>query len=74
LVQVVAFANPEWQLVRYLEVAEQSGWQEFGLSLLHDEEDGRLWRAVPNRKWHATSRGETGGAREVILFHRLRAL
>ena len=71
LVQVVAFANPEWQLARYLEVADQSGWQEFGLSTLGSEEDGRLWRSVPNRKWHATSRGKTGGAREVVLFHRL---
>lgn len=71
LVQVVAFASPEWQLARYLEVAEQSGWQEFGLSELSGQEDGRLWRAVPNRKWHATSRGQTGGAREVVLFHRI---
>ncbi|KQT33662.1 hypothetical protein ASG29_06530 [Sphingomonas sp. Leaf412] len=73
LVQVVAFADPEWQLARYLEVADRSGWQEFGLSTLAGEEDGRLWRSVPNRKWHATSRGQTGGAREVVLFHRLRA-
>lgn len=72
LVQVVAFANPEWQLPRYLKVAEQSGWQELGLTELLGEEDGRLWRTVPNRKWHATSRGQTGGAREVVLFHRLR--
>jgi hypothetical protein len=27
---------------------------------------------VPNRKWHANSRGQTGGAREVVLFHTLR--
>lgn len=72
LVQVVAFAQPDWQLARYLEVAQQSGWQEFGLAELADEEDGRLWRSVPNRKWHATSHGQTGGAREVVLFHRLR--
>ncbi len=72
LVQVVAFANPEWQLARYLEVAEHAGWQEFGLTELLTEQDGRLWRSVPNRKWHANSRGQTGGAREVVLFHRLR--
>lgn len=72
LVQVVAFAQPDWQLARYLEVAGQSGWQEFGLPELVDEEDGRLWRTVPSRKWHATSKGQTGGAREVVLFHRLR--
>lgn len=34
LVQVVAFANPEWQLSRYLEVAKNSGWQELGLASL----------------------------------------
>ncbi|MEO3433216.1 DNA methyltransferase [Inquilinus sp. CAU 1745] len=72
LVQIVAFANPEWQLARYLSVASDAGWEEFGLSTLRGGEDGRLWRAVPNRKWHATSRGQTGGAREVVLFHRLR--
>jgi hypothetical protein len=72
LVQVVAFSQRDWQLSRYLEVAEQAGWQEFGLPELIDEEDGRLWRAVPSRKWHATSKGQTGGAREVVLFHRLR--
>lgn len=71
LVQVVAFANPEWQLKRYLEVASESGWRELRLSVLNREEDGRLWRTVPNRKWHANSRGQTGGAREVVLFHQL---
>jgi len=74
LIQVVAFANPEWQFARYLDVARQSGWQEFGLTQLAGKEDGRLWRTVPNRKWHATSRGQTGGAREVVLFHRLKPL
>lgn len=72
LVQVVAFADPDWQLSRYLEVAEESGWQELGLTRLINENDGRLWRNVPNRKWHATRQGQTGGAREVVLFHRLR--
>jgi DNA methylase len=71
LVQVVAFAKPEWQLPRYLEVASCAGWEEFSLSLLQGEADGRLWRAVPNRKWHANRKGLTGGAREVVLFHRL---
>lgn len=71
LVQVVAFAEPEWQLARYLSVAAEAGWEEVKLSALGEQEDGRLWRAVPNRKWHATSRGKTGGAREVVLLHRL---
>ncbi len=71
LVQVVAFAEPEWQLDRYLSVTADAGWEESKLSVLQDENDGRLWRAVPNRKWHANARGKTGGAREVVLFHRL---
>lgn len=71
LMQVVAFAQPEWQLERYLEVAAEAGWEERGLPALRGEEDGRLWRAVPNRKWHANSRGKTGAAREVVLIHRL---
>jgi hypothetical protein len=70
LVQVVAFANPEWQLARYLAVAAEAGWEELGLSTLQDD-GGRLWRTVPNRKWHASTRGQTGGAREVVLFHKL---
>lgn len=71
LVQVVAFAEPEWQLDRYLSVAADAGWEELFLPLLRGEQDGRLWRSVPNRKWHATRRGQTGGSREVVLFHRL---
>lgn len=71
LVQIVAFAEPEWQLEKYLSVAADAGWEEFRLSELRAEGDGRLWRDVPNRKWHANARGKTGGAREVVLFHRL---
>ncbi|MEQ1519083.1 MAG: DNA methyltransferase [Usitatibacteraceae bacterium] len=74
LVQVVAFAEPDWQLDRYLSVAANAGWEELFLPLLRDEEDGRLWRSVPNRKWHAVRRGQTGGSREVVLFHRLRQM
>jgi DNA methylase len=70
LIQVVAFAQPQWQLPAYLATAGNAGWTEIGLRSLQLEGDGRLWRAVPNRKWHANRRGETGGAREVVLFHR----
>jgi hypothetical protein len=70
LVQVVAFAQPEWQLARYLDTAASAGWRELQLPLLAGHEDGRLWRTVPNRKWYADQRGVTPGAREVVLFHR----
>jgi len=69
LVQVVAFADPEWQLPRYLEAVEEAGWEERTLSSLAGEEDGRLWRSVPNRRWYADQRGATHSAREVVLFH-----
>jgi hypothetical protein len=70
LVQVVAFAQPEWQLPKYLEAAASAGWMEFQLDMLRDEDDGRLWRTVPNRKWYADQRGTTSSAQEVVLFHR----
>lgn len=70
-VQVVAFAQPEWQLPRYLEAAADAGLAEFFLPVLADEADGRLWRDVPNRRWYAEQRGQTPGSKEVMLFHRI---
>lgn len=71
VVQVVAFSKPEWQLPRYLETVAQAGFIEVQLPVLAGEVDGRLWRQVPNRRWHATQKGETAGSNEVMLFHRL---
>jgi hypothetical protein len=73
VVQVVAFSQPEWQLPRYLSVAEEAGLKEFFLPNLKRESDGRLWRTVPNRKWYANQKGTTHGSKEVVLFHRLSA-
>lgn len=70
-VQVVAFAQPDWQLRRYLEAAAGAGLAEFRLPILADEADGRLWRDVPNRRWYADQRGQTPGSKEVMLFHRV---
>ena len=70
IVQVVAFAEPSWQLPRYLSVADDVGLSECFLPQLIDEVDGRLWRTVPNRKWYADQRGETNGSQEVVLLHR----
>ena len=69
IVQVVAFSNAEWQLPRYLEVMDSCG-------LVEDQPwgdsagDGRLWRDVPNRKWHALQKSRSPGSREVVLVHR----
>lgn len=70
IVQVVAFSEPEWQLPRYLSVADDVGLSECLLPKANFTPDGRLWRTVPNRKWYAQQRGETNGSQEVVLFHR----
>lgn len=71
IVQVMAFSEPLWQLPRYLSVANDVGFQELFLPPLKRTGDGRLWRFVPNRKWHANQKGKTNGSQEVVLFHRL---
>ena len=71
VVQVVAFSNPTWQLPRYLEANRAAGLEEIRLQIMAGERDGRLWRSVPNRKWHADQLGTTPASQEVVLFHRL---
>lgn len=74
VVQVVAFADPDWQLPRYLSVADDVGFREHFLATNSGVSvSRRLWRRVPNRKWYATQRGHTSGSNEVVLFHRLKA-
>jgi DNA modification methylase len=58
IIQVVAFAEPEWQLPRYLDVARSAGMIELQPPAHDGSRDGRLWRQVPNRRWHADQRGE----------------
>lgn len=70
VVQLVAFTEPDWQLPRYLEVMSESGLEEVLLPETKESADGRLWRKVPNRRWHADQMGETPGSREVVLIHR----
>jgi hypothetical protein len=64
IVQMVAFSNPDEQLPRYLKNMEQAGFAEVPVG------DNRIWRQVPQRKWHATFRGKTDSANEVVLVHR----
>jgi hypothetical protein len=64
MVQMVAFNKAEEQLPRYLENMQNAGFIEVPYS------DGRIWREVPQRKWHATYRGKTDAANEVVLIHR----
>lgn len=69
IVQVVAFSDLEWQFPRYLEVMNRCGLVEDS-PWDHSTEDGRLWRDVPNRRWHALQKSHSPGAREVVLVHR----
>jgi hypothetical protein len=71
IIQVVAFSNPSTQLPRYLEVAEESGLSEIATPFVSGNEDGRLWRDIPNRKWHADQLGDVPASQEVVLFHRI---
>jgi hypothetical protein len=70
IVQMVAFSEAEWQLPRYLKVMQACGLEE-DISWGMVEGDGRLWRDVPNRKWHAQRLSKSPGAKEVVLVHRL---
>ena len=69
IVQMVAFSEPDWQLPRYLEVLNACGLHELRPWNFDEDGDGRLWREVPNRKWHARQNGLSPGAREVVLIH-----
>ncbi|MFZ3236067.1 MAG: DNA methyltransferase [Stellaceae bacterium] len=70
IVQVVGFSDPSWQLEQYLATSAAAGLEELRSPLLAGERDGRLWRSVPNRKWHADQLGDIPASREVVLFHR----
>lgn len=70
VVQMVAFSDPKSQLPRYLDVMASCGFEECVLSEHIDSSDGRLWRDVPGRKWHANSKGRLPSGREVVLIHR----
>lgn len=73
IIQVVAFADPEWQLPRYLAVARAAGMIELRPPGHDGARDGRLWRQVPNRRWHADQRGEIPACNEAVLFFRREA-
>lgn len=69
IVQMVAFSERDWQLPEYLSVMEECGLEEI-IPWDSGDADARLWRDVPNRKWHASQKSKTEGAKEVVLVHR----
>lgn len=66
-VHMVGFSSPERQLTRYLATMRHAGFAEKRSSRLATAADGRLWRAVPGRRWYAR---ESGTQREVVLIFR----
>ena len=69
LVQMLAFSEPDWQLPRYLEIMQACGFQEIHPWGAASDQDGRIWRTVPNRKWYTRKIGCTSSSREVVLVH-----
>lgn len=75
LVQVVGFSNIDDHLARYLRTMDSAGWSEYTFDTVATDDDGRLWRDVPGRRWwtKTTTRTDVAShtAREVVLFHKL---
>lgn len=70
MVQLVAFNNPQYQLGRYLSNMTAAGFEEVALTNPGEiQGEERIWREVPNRKWHAVTKGRTHSSREVVLVH-----
>lgn len=69
IVQMVAFSDVDQQLPKYLDVMVRCGLVEVRPWSITNG-DGRLWRDIPNRKWHAQQNLHSPGAREVVLVHR----
>jgi len=65
IVQMVAFSQPEWQLEKYLSTLEEAGLRE-----VQADTDDRLWRDVPNRRWHALNQSKHSSSKELVLIHR----
>lgn len=64
LVQMVAFAEPNRQMRRYLSMMERAGFCEH-----REKHQQRTWRDVPGRRWHANFKGSLASSKEVVLIH-----
>lgn len=74
LVQMVGFNGGRPQFEQYLELMNELGLEEVLVSDLGTDDDGRLWRSVPSRRWWVVAGGLAATApstsREVVLIHR----
>jgi len=70
MVQLLSFSDPLSQLPRYLANMEAVRFKEVNFQGRENTTcDQRIWRDVPNRKWHANLQGRTSGSKEVVLVH-----
>jgi len=70
VVQLVGFNNPDEDLPRYLAVMERAGFEQLGTGRRRTSR--QFWREIPNRRWHANSKGRISASRECLLLHRPR--
>jgi DNA modification methylase len=69
LLQMVSFGQPKRDLRRYLASMSAAGFTEVLMPAGPGGGRRRIWRSVPRRAWHATTRGATASSREVVLLH-----
>ncbi len=70
VIQMVAFGRPARDLPRYLTAMLAAGFGELHGTSTSGTQGRRLWRSVPGRAWHATSKGDLPASREVVLIHK----
>lgn len=72
VVQLVSFSCARVQLPMFLDAMRSAGFTELLLPReLATSKDGRLWRAVPNRRWYAHRPQVGESRREIALLHTL---
>ena len=70
VVQLVAFAEPDWQTKAYLDAMRDAGFAEVLPRDLGLRVRGRMRRNVPGRRWFAHLQDELATSQELVLFHR----
>jgi DNA modification methylase len=71
IVQMISFNDPRKYLPLYLQNMEKADFEEiFPTGLRKNGAARRIWRQVPNRRWHASLQGKTSSSREVVIVHR----
>jgi hypothetical protein len=70
VLQLIAFSEPTWQLPRYLATMNEAGFVEVTVAASCIQEDNRIRREVPNRRWYAAMAGRTNSSTELLLIHK----